>query len=200
MPFRAFHCHSVRSPKETVNCHFERSPKETINCHSERSPEETMNCHSERSEESADPALSCLWLFPVQFVQLKFKTELWHSILHECCPFVGNVFYLCGCRVTGRHTDESVFILSFQENVVVFNIRRTTDGTHHSCRLCGKGILYPLFPHIYPSVEYWTSFIPDTGSTTTFLKIDEIGSTLSFCAISSIGAGLGYNNLLWMML
>ena len=70
----------------------------------------------------------------------------------------------------------------------------------HECRLCGKGILYPLFPHIYPSVEYWTSFIPDTGSTTTFLKIDEIGSTLSFCAISSTGAGLGYNNLLWMML
>ena len=35
-----------------------------------------------------------------------------------------------------------------------------------------------MFPHIYPSVEYWTSFIPDTGSTTTFLKIDEIGSTL----------------------
>ena len=77
--------------------------------------------------------------------------------------------------------------------MVVFNIRRTTDGTHHSCRLCGKGILYPLFPHIYPSVEYWTSFIPDTGSTTTFLKIDEIGSTLSFCAISSIGARLGNN-------
>ena len=200
MPFRAFHCHSERSPKETINCHSERSPKETMNCHSERSPEETMNCHSERSEESAYPALSSLWLFPVQFVQLKFKNELWHSILHECCPFVGNVFYLCGCRVTGRHIDESVFILSFQENVVVFNIRRTTDDTHHSCRLCGKGILYPLFPHIYPSVEYWTSFIPDTGSTTTFLKIDEIGSTLSFCAISSTGAGLGYNNLLWMML
>ena len=118
-------------------CHSGRSPKETVDCHSERSPEETMNCHSERSEESADPALSCLWLFPVQFVQLKFKTELWHSILHECCPFVGNVFYLCGCRATGRHIDESVFILSFQENVVVFNIRRTTDGTHHSCRLCG---------------------------------------------------------------
>ena len=108
---------------------------------------------------------------------MKIKCEIRHSILHECCSFVGNVFYLCGCRVTGRHIDESVFILSFQENVVVFNIRRTTDGTHHSCRLCGKGILYPLFPHIYPSVEYWTSFIPDTGSTTTFLKIDEIGST-----------------------
>ena len=124
LPFRAFHCHSVRSPKEAVNCHSERSPKET------------MNCHSERSEESADPALSCLWLFPVQFVQLKFKTELWHSILHECCPFVGNVFYLCGCRVTGRHTDESVFTVllrkcgSFQG--------RKDDGQHSFLfGLCG---------------------------------------------------------------
>ena len=109
-------------------CHSGRSPKETVDCHSERSPKETMNCHSERSEESADPALSCLWLFPVQFVQLKFKTELWHSILHEC-------------------------------------------------RLCGKGILYPLFPHIYPSVEYWTSFIRVRLATTS-LGINEIGSTL----------------------
>ena len=166
LPFRAFHCHSGRSPKETVDCHSERSPKETMNCHSERSPEETMNCHSERSEESADPAFSCLWLFPVQFVQLKFKTELWHSILHECCPFVGNVFYLCGCRVTGRHIDESVFILSLTE-MWQFQYARTTDDTHHSCRLCGKGILYPLFPHIYPSVEYWTSFIRVRLATTS---------------------------------
>ena len=47
----------------------------------------------------------------------------------------------------------------------------------HECRLCGKGILYPLFPHIYPSVEYWTSFIRVRLATTS-LGINEIGSTL----------------------
>lgn len=47
--------------------------------------------------------------------QMKIKAEIWHSILHECCPFVGNVFYLCDAEQSALHIDESVFISPSEE-------------------------------------------------------------------------------------
>lgn len=82
----------------------------------------------------------------------------------EAVKFAGTT----GCRegipsqsVANIHIDESVFALSFIENVEVFKIGRTTDGTLHSFRLCGRGFCAPAIPHIYPSVGYWISFISD---------------------------------------
>lgn len=55
--------------------------------------------------------------------QLIILTIDYRAIPHECCSYVKIIFYLCFVK---RLTDilESVFALSFKENVAIFNSKR----------------------------------------------------------------------------
>lgn len=73
------------------------------------------------------------------------------------------------------HIDESVFALSFQENVVVFN--ESKDKRQHRSSVFACVYSTPNDTGVGIVSVYLLS-----GSTTTFLKIsDETGSTLSLC-------------------
>ena len=75
------------------------------------------------------------------------------------------------------HIDESVFALSFQENVVVFN--ESKDKRQHRSSVLACVYSTPNDTGVGIVSVYLLS-----GSTTTFLKIsDETGSTLSFCLL-----------------
>ena len=71
----------------------------------------------------------------------------------ECC-LLENIFYLCAVfreESCGTLHIESVFALSFQENVEVFNESKdTTDDTHSCCRqgeVCPNG--HACAPFLY---------------------------------------------------
>ncbi len=73
------------------------------------------------------------------------------------------------------HIDESVFALSFQENVVVFNEYKDKRQHRSSVFACVYSVTNDTGGGIVSVYSY-------SGSTTTFLKIsDETGSTLSLC-------------------
>ena len=75
------------------------------------------------------------------------------------------------------HIDESVFALSFQENVVVFN--ESKDKRQHRSSVFACVYSTPNDTGVGIVSVYLLS-----GSTTTFLKIsDETDSTLSFCYV-----------------
>ncbi len=102
---------------------------------------------------------------------------------------------MCG-RAADIHIDESVFALSFIENVEVFKSKRT-DGWHSFIRLdyVARGILSPVSSYLSEcgvlDIVYFCS-----GSSTTFYKINEIGSTLSFYIPPESVAGLGKISLI----
>ena len=60
-----------------------------------------------------------------------------------------------GAGKPALHTDESVFALSLSEMWQFQRIKGRWATLIHSFRLCGKGMLYLQFPHIYLGVEYW---------------------------------------------
>ena len=100
---------------------------------------------------------------------------------------VRKYYYFCNVSdpmIWNGHIDESVFALSFQENVVVFNEYKDKPTAPFIC-ICLR-VFYTQQYRCGDCSVYLLS-----GSTTTFLKIsDETGSTLSFIVsipIRSVG-------------
>ena len=91
------------------------------------------------------------------------KVRKYHYLYNVSDPMIWN-----------GHIDESVFALSFQENVVVFNESKDKRQHRSSVFVCVYSIPNDTGVGIVSVYLY-------SGSTTTFLKIsDETGSTLSF--------------------
>ena len=92
------------------------------------------------------------------------KVRKYHYLYNVSDPMIWN-----------GHIDESVFALSFQENVVVFN--ESKDKRQHRSSVFACVYSTPNDTGVGIVSVYLLS-----GSTTTFLKISyETGSTLSFC-------------------
>ena len=100
------------------------------------------------------------------------------------------ISYICAVfrsNLGDIHIDESVFALSYVENVAVFNESRTTNSTHSCLDYVDKGLLYPVIPHIYSSVGYCIVYLIRVSHNLLHNRRNNL--TLSFCTNPSLEVG-----------